>query len=106
MPSPFFDRLLNLSHESAGAGRYEVAFHLLSAAMHDAEASADLTALDQVAKVCAAQAAALDAIEPPHALSSKGAENRGTQPLYQSLRNLIEIVRTRLEARATLDEPI
>ena len=89
-----FARLIALSHEAARNGQYEAAYHALAAAMHTAE---DLTQLTEVAAVCAEQAAAVEAVDPPHSLSQSRAKARGTEPIYGSLGNAIRARASRLE---------
>src|SRR5215210_3393274 len=96
-----FRRLLLVSHEAAGVGEYEVAYHALLAALHQAEFMGSLEGVHQVAEATDVQSSAIEALIPPHHLSSAMAKRRGTSPVYDSLRLHAKAVRSRLEKANT-----
>lgn len=96
------DRLLGISTLAADVGLHEVAFHALMAALHAAEATGSLAAVQRVKTAAETQSRQVENIVPPHPLSSVMAASRGTQPVYHSLQAHAEAVRVRLESEAVL----
>ncbi|HET7362854.1 MAG TPA: hypothetical protein VFJ70_04690 [Burkholderiales bacterium] len=76
--------LLKLSGEAAARGQYEVAYHLLMAALHVA--------------LTKQQAAAIERVQPSHHLSRHQAQLRGQTALFDSLAAHVEAVRLRLQS--------
>jgi hypothetical protein len=96
---PFFDRLLRLSSQAESVGNYATAYHLLMAALHQADFLADLDLVRQVSSLAAEQEGRLEAVEPPHHLASAAAQRRGVQPLYRGLQVHTDALRARLTHR-------
>ena|SRR6267143_1632115 len=92
--------MLALNASAAARGEYEVAYHLLMAALHVAEHEKDGGGLERIARVAREQAAALERVQPPHPLSRKQAQLRGQTALFDSLAAHIEAVRLRLQSDA------
>lgn len=92
------DEVLKLNAEAAARGQYEVAYHLLMAALHAADHEKDLAALDRISKIGKEQSAAIERIQPPHHLSRRQAQLRGQTSLFDSLGAHIEAVRLRLQS--------
>jgi hypothetical protein len=88
--------LLVLSGKAEASGNYETAYHLLMAALHEAEHRRDIAGLDRVAEVAKKQEERLEAIDPPHHLSSGSAKKRGTPAVYRSFQIHADAVRVRL----------
>lgn len=95
----FFERVLALSSEAEQAGNYQTAYHLLMAALHQADFESDLTWVQEVTDLAAEQEARLDALEPTHQLASAAALKRGTQPVYRALQVHAVAIRARLSHR-------
>lgn len=80
----FYDRILTLNAAAAESGQFEMAYHLLAAALHSAEVQRDRYAMEEVIRLAAEQGATVDAAGD-HPMSSSKAKKRGTVPLYESL---------------------
>src|SRR5207237_797435 len=92
------DEVLQLNAEAAARGQYEVAYHLLMAALHVADDEKDLAVLERVAKIAREQAAAIERVQPSHHLSRHLAQLRGQTALFDSLAAHVEAVRLRLQS--------
>jgi hypothetical protein len=92
------DQILALNERAAAAGDYEVAYHLLMAALHAADHAKDRAALDRILALSRRQGAAVDAEQPPHQLSRAQAHARGQTALFESLAAHIEAVRLRMHS--------
>jgi hypothetical protein len=64
---------------------YDAAFHTLMAVLHIADQGEDMELVDRVAGMAAAQADEIDAIAPPHHLSTASASGRGQTPVFKML---------------------
>jgi hypothetical protein len=93
------DQLMRLNSSSYEAGRYEVAYHVLGAALHCAEELRDLEMATSVEARAAQQQAELDEALPPHPLSTLGASGRGTNPLFSSLARTAHAAASRIKAQ-------
>ena len=82
--SKLFIDILRLNETAAAAGHFEVAYHLLSAALHVAEIASDRAQIETVIALAVTQETAVDA-DPNHPMASRNARGRGNTPLYQSL---------------------
>ena len=92
------EEILALNEQAAGRGDFEVAYHLLMAALHHADHVGDEAALGRLAKIARKQGEAVEAVQPPHHLSRRHAEARGQTPLFESFQAHIEAVRLRLQS--------
>jgi hypothetical protein len=96
MARSLYDRLLALSREAHAAGHHEVAYHVLTAALHAAGDALEEERAVAVADEAVAHLSFLDAHAAGHALASPGAASRpGRVNLYQMLA-------TQATAKATL----
>jgi hypothetical protein len=93
------DQLLRINGASYADGRFEVAYHVLSAALHCAEELVDLEMAVTVQRRAEQQQAELDRAEPPHLLSTVGAARRGTHPLFTSLGRTAHSAAARIKAQ-------
>ena len=93
------DQLLRINRASYDAGRYEVAYHVLGAALHCAEELVDLEMAVTVQQRAEQQQGELDQAQPPHPLSTKGAARRGTHPLFTSLGRTAQAASARIKAQ-------
>ena len=83
MPTdPLFPEILELNRRAVDAQTFEVAYHLLAAALH--AAADDVEGINRVMALALQQGEALDA-RFDHAMSSERAAHRGNEPMYQSL---------------------
>ena len=77
-----FDEIMELNRRAVNVGEFEVAYHLLAAALH--AAGDDETRIDAVMELAREQADIVDA-QPDHPLGHERATSRGTTPLFHSL---------------------
>src|SRR5436309_8831405 len=89
-----FDQLLGLSRGMAAAGHYEVAYHALMAAVHSAEDMGDTARLGAVAELLRGYQGDIDALDPPHRLSTRSAH--GSRGLFTMGASSAEAVVKRL----------
>jgi len=92
------DELLALDHQAVDGGDYEVAYHLLMAALHIAEHAKDLAGLERIAQLSKEQGTAVERAQPARHLSRRHAQGRGQTALFDSLATHIEAVRLRLHS--------
>ena len=97
--SDLLDKILALATEAEATGNYETAYHLLMGALHEADSRGDTAGVEQVGEAANEQEGRLEALDPPHHLSSAAARVRGTVAVYRSLHTHIDAVRIRLRAR-------
>ena len=94
MPS----ELLELNQRAAGQGQFEVAYHLLMAALHFADDARDVGALNEIARRGREQGQAVEQVKPSHTLSRAHAQLRGQTAIYDSFAAHVEAVRLRLQS--------
>ena len=92
------DELLELNHRAAEQRDFEVAYHLLMAALHFADHARDTRALNEIARRGREQGEALEQVKPPHALSRAHAQLRGQTAVFDSFAAHVEAVRLRLQS--------
>ena len=90
--------ILRLNADAAAQGDYEVAYHLLMAALHVVDHTHDFAALELITKLTKEQGAQVEAVRPPHHLSRAQAQLRGQTSLFDSLAAHIEAVRLRMQS--------
>ena len=88
-----YTSIVSLNRSAADARQFEVAYHLLAAALHAAEVSGDKGQIEEVIQLARQQGSAVDSA-PNHPLSTVNARKRGNTPLYASL---IAMARGKLE---------
>ena len=94
------DRLLNINREAFAAGEYEVAYHVLMAALHLVDHARDREGLERVAQAAREEGAAVEALQPPHHLARSQAQLRGQIAVFDSLRVHLDAVRLRMQGAA------
>lgn len=92
------DELLALDRQAASGGDYEVAYHLLMAALHAADHAKDLAGVERIAQLATEQCAAIERVRPQHHLSRRQAQLRGQTAVFDSLGAHIDAVRLRLQS--------
>jgi len=93
------EELLRINAGAYEAGRYEVAYHVLAAALHCAEELSDLELATMVQQRAERQQAVLDGAVPAHQLSTTGAAGRGTNALFTSLARTAHAAATRIKGQ-------
>jgi hypothetical protein len=68
-----YAQLLEFAHTLSAAGRYEATYHVLMSALHSAEDAGDAARLAEVAGLFRQHKRVIDAILPPHHLSTRSA---------------------------------
>jgi hypothetical protein len=98
--SKLLESLFEANAAAAAQGEFEAAYHTLMAALHIADRQADMPALERIISLAREQQAMVEAVRPPHNLSSAHAKSRGQTPVFESLRIHIDAVRFRHESTA------
>ena len=96
------DEILELNRRAAQEGDFEVAYHLLMAALHYVDHAGDEAALARLVELARKQASAVEAVAPAHHLSRRLAQVRGQTALYDSFQAHAEAVRLRLQSARRL----
>ena len=97
-----YSRLLDMHQNAAEAGRPELGYHLLAAALHAAEELESLERLAQVRQLAEASQKELDATRPEHRLSSGSAQRRGNTAQYTALAAIAAAASGRISADRAL----
>src|SRR5262249_10948867 len=79
----WFAQLTGIDHGAFEAGRYEVAYHALMAALHAAQDVGDLEHLREVGRAAERQQDRIDADGPGHRLSSHEAKKHGAMGIFR-----------------------
>ena len=90
--------LLELNRRAAEQGSFDVAYHLLMAALHHADHARDQRAVDEIGRLAREQAEALERVKPPHTLSRHQAHLRGQTAIFDSFAAHVDAVRLRLQS--------
>jgi hypothetical protein len=98
-----YTSIIKLNGKAAEARAFEVAYHLLAAALHAAEMSNDEDRIQAVIQLAIGQGAAVDAIED-HPMASAHAVHRGTTPLYGTLIMMARARLTQINANRIIGE--
>lgn len=94
------EQILELNRQAAARGEYEVAYHLLMAALHWADHSGNADVLVEIAAVAKAQGDMVERHQPPHHLSRHQAQTRGQTAVFDSFQAHVEAVRLRLHSNS------
>ncbi len=97
-----YNRLMQLQEEAFEAGRFEVAYHLMAAALHAAEELHRVDLLDELGRRASSRQTELDSREPEHAISSASAQRRGQSALFATLATTAAAARSRVAAQAAV----
>ena len=79
----WFDQLMQINGDSFAAGRYEVAYHALMAALHAAQDQGDPDLLRRVGLTAEQQQVRIDADSPTHRLASSEAHKHGAMGIFR-----------------------
>src|SRR5262245_35982057 len=97
-----YSRIIRLNGAAAEVKAFEVAYHLLAAALHAADDSNDEDGIKQVIRLATDQGAAVDAMKD-HPMASINATRRGTTPLYSTLVTMARAKLAQINAHEILD---
>ena len=99
------EEILALNQQATARGDFEVAYHLLMAALHHVDHIGDQAALGRLSELAKQQGAAVEAVQPPHHLSRRLAQARGQTALFESFQAHVDAVRLRLQSKGHLKRP-
>lgn len=93
-----YQKLLAMHEDAFVAGRFDLAYHVLAAALHAAEEVPSIELLMAVRDLAEKRQEALDTMEPQHRLSSLSAGRRGHTAQYTALATIATSIKGRIEA--------
>jgi histidinol phosphatase-like PHP family hydrolase len=96
------EEILQLNRRAAANGDFEVAYHLLMAALHAADRAGDEDALQRLGELAREQGKAVEAVRPTHHLSRRQALSRGQTSVFDSFTAHLDAVRLRLQSQRQL----
>jgi hypothetical protein len=97
-----YQRLMQIHEQAFEAGRFQVAYHVMAAAVHAAEEFNSVESLEQVEVLARSRQAELDEREPEHAISTASAKSRGNTALFANLATTAGAARVRISAEVTV----
>jgi len=97
-----YQRLMQMQEEAFKAGRFEVSYHILAAAVHAAEELNSVALLEEIGVLATARQAGLDARDSTHTISTASAQGRGNPALFANLSVTANAARTRIAADAAV----
>jgi hypothetical protein len=98
-----YEQILSLNATAAEAGQFEVAYHLLAAALHAAATGRDRSRIEAVIRLADNQGAAVEAAHD-HPMSASNARTRGHSPLYDTLMATARGRLAQLDSQRIIDE--
>jgi hypothetical protein len=101
-PGDVYAQALALNESAVATGHFEQAYHFLMAAHHCAEDLKDGGKLAEIAALARRQQALVDALTPPHKLSSH--LNAGRRGIFAMGANMAEAVIKRLDSERVIEE--
>jgi hypothetical protein len=93
-----YQRIMQMQDQAFAAGRYEVAYHLMAAAMHAAEELNRVDLLENLEALAMTRQSEIDKTAPAHAISSASAHGRRNSALFANLATTAAAARGRLAA--------
>jgi hypothetical protein len=78
-----YDHLMDLNRSAFAAGEYDVAYHVMMAALHCAESLEDASAVERIEHLAIEQLESIDARAPSYEHSSASAAQRGHVSIYR-----------------------
>ena len=78
-----YDHLLELNGTAFAGGEYDVAYHIMMAALHCGEALADAPAVERIERLAIEQLESIDANAPQYEHSTASAARRGNVSIYR-----------------------
>ena len=88
----WYEQLLSISRQAFEQSAFEMAYHLLAAAMYCAKALGNLPMLRELLQEVERQRLQLDRPAPTYPLSSASASNRGHESSYSSLARQVSVL--------------
>ena len=98
-----YDRIMGMHEQTFGEGRYDLAYHLLAAALHAAEELNSIELLDHIADRAAKCQRSIDGLNPQHRLSSNSAKHRGNHAQFTALTAIAAAAKGRITADHALE---
>ena len=78
-----YDYLLELNRSAFAAGEYDVAYHIMMAALHCGESLQDASTVERIERLAIEQLELIDAKAPTYEHSSASAAQRGNVSIYR-----------------------
>jgi hypothetical protein len=97
-----YHNLMKMQQQTFEAGRFQVSYHLLAAAVHAAEELKRVELFDELAELANSRQEDLDRREPTHAISTASAHGRGNSALFATLATTAHATRARIAADAAV----
>ena len=97
-----YGELVALARSLSVGGHYEATYHALMSALHCAEETEDSARLTEVGKLFAEHKQVVDALQPPHKLSTKS--SHGARSVFEMAVCMTDAVIKRLENQHRIDE--
>ena len=93
-----YRQIMQMHDQAFAAERYEVAYHLLAAAMHAAEELKSVDLLERLEAMALTRQSEIDETAPGHTISSGSAHRRGHSALFANLATTAAAARGRIAA--------
>jgi len=97
-----YGELIALARSLSAGGHYEATYHALMAALHCAEEAEDSARLVEVGKLFAEHKQVVDALQPPHRLSTRS--SHGARSVFEMGVSMADAVIKRLENQHRIEE--
>jgi len=97
-----YGELIALARSLSAGGHYEATYHALMSALHCAEETGDSARLAEIGKLFSDHKKVVDALEPPHKLSTKS--SHGARSVFEMAVCMTEAVMKRLENQHRIEE--
>jgi hypothetical protein len=98
-----YDRIMGMHDQTFREGRYDLAYHLLAAALHAGEELNNVELLDQIGALAAKCQRIIDSLKPDHRLSSNSAKHRGNHAQFTALTAIAAAAKGRITADRALE---
>jgi hypothetical protein len=98
-----YERILDMHEQAFRDGRFDLAYHLLAAALHAAEELNSIDLLSDISDLAAKSQKSIDELKPEHRLSSNSAHHRGNHAQYTALVGIAAAAKGRISADHALE---
>jgi hypothetical protein len=98
-----YDRIMDMHEQAFRDRRFDVAYHLLAAALHAAEELNSVELLSHISEVAATRQKSIDELRPEHRLSSNSAHHRGNHAQFATLVGIAAAAKGRITAEQALE---
>jgi hypothetical protein len=98
-----YDRILAMHDAAFREGRFDVAYHLLAAALHAGEELRSPEQLTRISEIASNCQKSIDGANPEHRLSSNSAHQRGNHAQFTALVGIAAAAKGRITADLALE---